>query len=215
MTKILLSFFDYTGNWSKPFAENEYWHVQTFDIKNGQNILDFDPAKFMSDYLHSSFKYSLPEIGLLFAVPCTDYALSGSKHFKTKDADGRTQASQKLVAKTKEIIDYFENAGCLKFWCIENPMSRIHSLNPWMGKPKLKFNPCDYAGYDPEPEKSRYNKRTWLWGNFNIPVKKRLEPIFKENPGWKKLGGKSERTKELRSITPMGFAYAFYESNAL
>jgi hypothetical protein len=27
------------------------------------------------------------------------------------------------------------------------------------------------------------------------------------------LGGKSERTKELRSITPMGFAKAFYEAN--
>ena len=28
-----------------------------------------------------------------------------------------------------------------------------------------------------------------------------------------KYGGKSERTKELRSETPMGFAYAFYEAN--
>jgi hypothetical protein len=28
-----------------------------------------------------------------------------------------------------------------------------------------------------------------------------------------KLGGKSEKTKELRSMTPMGFAYAFYEVN--
>jgi len=43
--------------------------------------------------------------------------------------------------------------------------------------------------------------------------KKRLEPFEKENPGWKNLGGKSERTKELRSVTPLGFSYAFYEAN--
>lgn len=28
-----------------------------------------------------------------------------------------------------------------------------------------------------------------------------------------KLGGKSERTKELRSMTPLGFAKAFFEAN--
>jgi hypothetical protein len=28
------------------------------------------------------------------------------------------------------------------------------------------------------------------------------------------LGGKSERTKELRSITPKGFAKAFYDANS-
>lgn len=215
MAKILLSFFDFTGNWSKPFSEDEYWHVKTFDIKNGQDILDFNPAEFMSDYLHSNLKYSLPEIGLLFAVPCTDYALSGAAWFAAKDADGRTAASQKLVAKTKEIIDWFENAGCLSFWAIENPMSRIHKLNTWMGQPRLKFNPCDFAGYDSDPEKSRYNKQTWLWGTFTIPEKKRLEPLQKEFPGHLKLGGKSERTKELRSITPMGFANAFYQANNL
>lgn len=213
MAKILLSFFDYTGNWSKPYSEDENWRVHTFDIKNGQNIFDFDPAKFMSDYFHSPLKYSVPEFGLLFAVPCTDYALSGSRHFEAKDFDGRTEQSQKLVQKTKEIIDWFEKSGTLLFWAIENPMSRIHTLNPWMGKPKLKFNPCDYAGFDPEPEKSRYNKATWLWGNFQIPETKKLEPLEKEYPGFKNLGGKSEKTKELRSITPMGFANAFYEAN--
>lgn len=211
--KILLSFFDYTGNWSKPFVNDQEWEVRTFDIKNRQDIMDFNPAQFMSDYLHGANKYCLPEIGLLFAVPCDNYALCGSKHFKEKDADGRTEASQRLVAKTKEIIDWFEKSGCLKFWAIENPMSRIHTLNTWMGKPYQKFDPCDFAGYDPIPDNSRYNKKTWLWGNFNLMKKKRIEPIEKENPGWKKLGGKSEKTKELRSITPMGFAYAFYEAN--
>jgi hypothetical protein len=209
--KILLSFFDYTGNWSRPFTENKQWQVKTFDIKRGQNILDFNPGEFMSEYLHSKNKYTIPEIGLLFAMPCTDYALSGSRHFKLKDIDGRTAQSQKLVAKMKEIIDWFEQSGCLKFYSIENPMTRIHTLNPWLGKVKFKFNPCDFAGYGFEND--RYNKATWLFGSFKNPIKKRIEPFEKDNPGWKKLGGKSERTKELRSITPLGFAYAFYEAN--
>ena len=76
-----------------------------------------------------------------------------------------------------------------------------------------KFNPCDFAGYSPNPDNDRYNKETWLFGRFNKLTVKRLEPFTKENPGWRDLGGKSERTKELRSITPMGFANAFYEAN--
>jgi hypothetical protein len=43
-----------------------------------------------------------------------------------------------------------------------------------------------------------------------------VEPI-KHSYGSKtqEYGGKSEKTKELRSITPLGFAYAFYEVNNL
>lgn len=213
MAKILLSFFDYTENWCSEYKNDADWQVYAFDIKKGKDIMDFNPAQFISEYLHSPCKYSMPEIGLLFAMPCTDYALSGARHFKLKDQDGRTAKSQILVTKMQEIIDWFEKAGLLKFFAIENPMSRIHKLNTWMGQPTLKFNPCDYAGYDDEPERSRYNKQTWLWGKFQIPEKKRLEPIEKHNPGWKNLGGKSERTKELRSITPLGFSKAFYQFN--
>jgi len=200
ITKTLLSLFDYTGNWARPYKEAG-WTVHQVDIKLGIDILTWD------------YRIDAPEVGILAAVPCTDYAVSGARWFAAKDADGRTEQSQKLTAKTKEIIDYFQSKGVLKFWAIENPKSRIHSLNPWMGKPRLKFNPCDYAGYDPVPDNSRYNKETWLWGEFNPPSKRYMEPLQKDYPGFTNLGGKSERTKELRSITPLGFSYAFYEAN--
>ena len=65
--------------------------------------------------------------------------------------------------------------------------------------------------YDPQPG---------LWGRFNMPEPRPVEPVMltdsKGNRGswmWLKLGGKSERTKELRSATPMGFAKAFKEAN--
>jgi hypothetical protein len=204
---LLISLFDYTGNASEPYRRSG-WDVIQVDVKHNRDIMDFNIRnvinKYDSDYL---------KVGVIAMVPCTDYALSGAKHFKIKDLDGRTNESQILVQRTRDIIDFLFVRGLLIFWQVENPMSRIHKLNPWLGEVKLKFNPCDYAGYDPIPDNSRYNKKTWLWGNFNIPDKKYIEPISKENPGWKNLGGKSERTKELRSITPLGFAYAFYEFN--
>lgn len=192
--KTILSLFDHSGIWSKYYKENGYNVVQ-IDIKNGINILTWDYKGIDNVY------------GILAAVPCTDYALSGARHFKRKDADGTTLQSQILVEKTREIIEYFKP----KFWVVENPMSRIHKLNHWLGDVMFKFNPCDFAGYGFENE--RYNKQTWLFGNFINPIKKRSEPIVKHFPGWKNLGGKSERTKELRSVTPEGFAFAFYESN--
>lgn len=66
-------------------------------------------------------------------MPCTDYAVSGARWFKAKDEDGRTAKSQLLVDKTKEIIEYFEPI----FWVVENPVSRIHKLNPWLGEVKF------------------------------------------------------------------------------
>lgn len=209
MNKVLISLFDYTGNASKPYRENG-WNVIQVDIQHGIDILEWNYVRWYQDQEYYS---TLPEVGIIAMVPCTDYALSGARHFAAKDADGRTEYSQKLVAKTKEIIDFFDNMRVLIFWQIENPMSRIHKLNHWMGNPKLKFNPRDFAGYDPMPSDSQYNKMTWLWGKFNLPKSKPLPALSKEYPGFKKLGGKSLKTKNARSVTPLGFSYAFYEFN--
>jgi hypothetical protein len=205
--KILLSFFDHSGNQSRPYRENG-WKVIQVDIKHGQNFLDFNIIKVIHEY-----GSVLPEFGIIAAIPCTDYALCGAKWFAQKDKDGRTEESQKLITHLKKIIHFLSNERLLKFWQIENPASRIHKLNPWMGQPLHKFQPYEYAGYDPTPENSQYGKFTWLWGQFNIPVKKELPCLLKGMYRHSQWGGKSEKTKELRSITPLGFAYAFYEAN--
>lgn len=197
--RTLWSMYDFTGNWALPYKQAG-WDVIQIDIKNGLDVMTMP------------YRYMRRPDGMLIAQPCTDYAVSGARHFEAKDADGRTAESQALVAKTYEILEYFKPG--LSFWALENPKTRIHKLNPWIGqRPKFIFNPCDFAGYDPNPDASRYNKETWLFGKFNDPVPKYMEPIYKENPGWKNLGGKSEKTKELRSITPLGFANAFYQHN--
>ena len=91
------------------------------------------------------------------------------------------------------------------FWVIENPISRIHKLVPELGSPRMYFNPCDYG--DP------YTKKTALYGNFNTKLKLNKVVPTQGSKMHLKYGGKSARTKELRSETPMGFAYAFYEAN--
>lgn len=210
---VLISLFDYTGNASRPYRENG-WEVMQVDIQLGIDIMQWDYKGWLKgNYDFTPDNETGLRVGIIAMIPCTDYANSGSKHFKQKDSDGTTAKSQELVAKVREIIDFFEAKGVLTFWQAENPMSRIHKLNSWLGKIKLKFNPCDYAGYDPIPDNSRYNKTTWLWGKFNKPNKAYLEPLSKEYPGFKQLGGKSLKTKNLRSITPLGFAYAFYHAN--
>jgi hypothetical protein len=57
-----------------------------------------------------------------------------------------------------------------------------------------------------------YTKRTCLWGNFNEPEEKE-KPNLLGSKMWACYGGKSERTKELRSMTPRGFSEAFFRSN--
>lgn len=228
--KILLSLFDHSGNQSEPYRQNG-WTVIQVDIKHGYDFFKFDILQIVLDNPGCKF-------GIIAPVPCTAYALSGNRHKKTEARKEIFDISQKLMAKLKSVIDYLESKGLLLFWMLENPSSDIHTHNKWLGNPRQKFNPCDFAGYLNPSESdllilselrakekltkqdyqlidklNAYNKKTWLWGNFRPMTSKRIEPVNNENPGWKLYGGKSERTKELRSITPMGFAKAFYEAN--
>jgi hypothetical protein len=108
-------------------------------------------------------------------------------------------------------------------YAIENPVSVISTF--WR-KPDHIFHPFEYGGYLPEddihpqyPEyivaRDAYPKKTCYWtGNgFVMPPKKPV-PV---SPGYSKqqllLGGKSQRTKRIRSLSPRGIAAAIYEAN--
>lgn len=201
--KTLLSLFDYTGNWARPFALGG-WNVIMWDIKHDpnyfdtfSNILDAS-ADFFYEYIFDNFGTI---DGILAAVPCTDFAVSGARWFAEKDARGDTQKSIELVYQTLRIIDLCQP----DFWVIENPISRIHTLVPEIGKPTMYFDPCDFG----EP----YTKKTALYGQFNTKLKMNRVAPTEGSKMHKKYGGKSERTKALRSVTPPGFSKAFYEAN--
>lgn len=199
--RTILSLFDYSGRWSSFYKEAGY-DVYTVDIKNGIDVLSLEPSEmpFSSVY------------GILAAPPCTDFAGSGAQYWKVKDEDGRTEQSLMLIDKVLSLVEYYKPT----FWALENPVGRLPTLRPSIGKPYY-FNPNEYAGYledidGAEPLKECYTKRTGIWGNFNKPEKRPL-PVSSEGNWIMKLGGKSERTKELRSMTPLGFSKAFYEFN--
>jgi len=107
-----------------------------------------------------------------------------------------------LVYQVLRIIDLCE----LDFYAIENPVGRIRQFIPELGDPWY-FQPFWYG--DP------YSKKTGLYGKFNKPEPTNIVEPEKHKHGSRtqRYGGKRERTKELRSITPMGFAYAFYQAN--
>lgn len=167
--------------------------------------------------------FGSPVVGLLMAPPCTDFTVSGSRWWKRKDEAGETDASVRIVEECLSIKD--SCADTLRFWVLENPIGRLRRLVPLVGDPVMTFDPCDYAGHADEPEKEAYTKRTQLFGRFNPQLEKaRLGPVMYERVNkagkvlrgswmWAHLGGKSERTKELRSVTPQGFSRAFAWAN--
>lgn len=75
------------------------------------------------------------------------------------------------------------------------------------------------SGFEPEfhprmPARDGYTKKTCLWfGNGFIMPEKRPVPHIGMFWGWAWLGGKSTKTKQLRSLTPRGFARALFEAN--
>ena len=187
----LLSLFDYTSNWSKPY-KNAGWHVVQVDILLGQDILEWDYRQFDPDYFS----------GILAAVPCTAYARSGARWWPQKDADGTTEYFDTLTRKTLEIIDYFRPG--LEFWVIENPLGRIAKRVPELKKYRLlTFDPCEFG--DP------YTKKTVLYGEFRPwLIRQPVKPtegskMHKIPPGPKRAS--------LRSETPVGFAKAFFDAN--
>ena len=187
MKKVILSLFDESGNWPSFYKQNGY-DVYSFDLKNGMDILTLEPEDLPANVY-----------GILAAPPCTDFSGSGAQYWKTKDSDGRTAASLALIDKTLDIISWCEP----EFWALENPVGRLSKLRPQLGAPWY-FQPCWYG--------DAYTKKTGLWGRFSKDLPR--NDVTPDPNSWiMKLGGKSEKTKELRSKTPLGFAKAFYEAN--
>ncbi len=191
--KTVLSLFDLTGEWARPWAEAGY-NVQMFDIQSGQDVNDFS-----AEYFIENFDFG-DVYAILAACPCTDFASSGSKHFAAKDADGRTEASKELVFQTLRTIEYFKP----KVWALENPVGRIENLT---GLPKARMT------FEPHHFGETYTKKTMLWGNFNTDLPTANVDPVEGSKMHKKYGGKSQATKNARSATPTGFSYAFFMAN--
>jgi hypothetical protein len=79
-----------------------------------------------------------------------------------------------------------------QWWALENP---VGLLGHYLGEPRDVFQPSDFA--------DAWTKRTALWGRFTLPKRRYVRPTSR-------MRGK---TKAARSVTPSGFAHAFFEAN--
>lgn len=201
MSKTIISLCDYSGAWSRPYREAGYEVIQ-IDPKLPGGATAQQYLSILKKLIAEGYTPG-PIQGILMAPPCTDFAGSGAQYWKAKDADGRTAASLEIIDACLEIRDMLRPV----WWALENPVGRLPQLRPELGKPWY-WQPWWYG--------DAYTKKTGLWGNFNRELpRNEVEPIkVCEQGSWiQKLGGKSEKTKELRSMTPEGFARAFFEAN--
>ena len=212
MRPLVVSLFDRSGAWPEPWAAGGF-RVVTVDLEPALPGTMFAGREHVrADVL--SCPVACEADVLLLAPPCTEFAVSGARWFATKDADGRTASAVRVVRSALDAIRSLRPA----VWALENPVGRLSRLVPELGSPALAFDPCDYAGHANDPEANAYTKRTQLWGDFCADLEvSRIQPVRACSQGsWlQRLGGRSERTKVLRSTTPQGFARAFYMANRL
>ena len=233
MTKgIVISLYDFTGEALKPWAEAGY-SCLAFDIQHpetprveyvGEGSIEYirmDLWDIDNIYkLRDMFKPCNVVFGMAFPV-CTDMAVSGAAHFKRK-AEANPSFQDEAVSYAVWCARLFNSLHVPYF--VENPVSVL--ATKWR-KPDYTFHPYQYGEYlsDAEAvhprwpeyiaERDAYTKKTCLWtgGGFRMPTKIPTCKPTGYSTQHLKLGGKSQRTKDIRSATPRGFAKAVYEFN--
>jgi len=183
----ILSLCDYTGIWSKPYRDAGY-DVQQVDIKHGDDVrlLEY-PGK-----LH----------GIIAQPPCTHFASSGARWWEDK--------GEEAILDGLQIVD-----ACLRFvavcdpvwWVLENPVGRLPT---WIGDWRMTLQPHEYAGWADNPESEAYTKRTCLYGEFSEPEKR---DVGNQLGSIMHTMSPSKDRSAKRSVTPSGFARAFFAAN--
>jgi hypothetical protein len=229
---IVISLYDYTGEAVKPWAKAGY-ECHCYDIQHDGTKGDRFPSGGSIHYLHAdlynykatgdlcqSYLHKPVVFGMAFPV-CTDMAVSGAAWFEAKrkiDPDFQ----KKAVWHAMLCSSFFSKLRVPFF--VENPVSVLSTL--WR-RPDHMFNPYEYGGYIPEDEvehptwpdyiapRDAYPKKTCLWvgGGFKMPTPMPVVVEAGYSTQHRKLGGKSMKTKNIRSATPRGFAQAVFEAN--
>jgi hypothetical protein len=218
---MIVSLYDMTGIMVRDWAEAGH-ECYCYDLLNtdrsepyGTGIIHYRKADLREP--HDELNSLRPQFMASFP-PCTDLAVSGARHFKRKAKEDNF-VFQKALQLVAIAVEYGNRFACP--WFVENPVSLLNTL--WK-PPDHIFHPYEFGGYLPEEEyhplyrgyvapRDAYPKKTCLWvgGGFIMPLKKPIEP----ERGWNRqtlfLGGTGEKTKEIRSATPRGFARAIFE----
>lgn len=213
---VICSLFDGSGVMGLPWAMagHQVYCFNADDANHGEYVVKMkhENLHYVNCWINSGFDFERrPDI--IFSFPdCTMLAGSGEKHERT---NGDVESAVTLARLAESLGDRY---NCP--WMVENPVGKLST--EWR-KPDYYFDPYEYGGYmsgfeetfHPKmPARDGYTKKTCIWaGNgFVMPEKRPVEHcgFFW---GWKSLGGGSAKTKQLRSLTPRGFARAVFEAN--
>lgn len=216
--KIILDLCGGTGSWSKPYKENGYevitMTLPQYDVEKWQQYPE------IVDIVRGNKVY-----GILAAPPCTMFSIA--RNDKTAREKRDLRKGMRTINACLEIIHeclyspHMKSENSLQFWALENPASGY--LTRFLGKPPLIFDPSEYG--------DMHTKKTAIWGmfkefkktskaikakqgeNYVKNVEKHFDHVKHLIPeGYKEKTGLSLRTI-VRSITPQGFANAFYQAN--
>ena len=193
--KTILDLCGGTGAWSAPYKDAGYYVI---------NVT-------LPEYDVRLFKPPSDVHGILAAPPCTVFAISGARWKRTDEQmiEGLSivDACLRIVYACKPV-----------WWALENPVGKlIHYIGKW----KYNFQPYEYG--DP------WTKKTCVWGEHNLPEKSPVSPVGQWTgradqkgivdhpeylpPDWVHKLPPSPNRAMLRSVTPPGFAKAFFEAN--
>lgn len=215
---VIWSLFDGSGIMGLPWAMAGH-QVYCFNADAGnhgeyQIKMQHENIRYVNTWISEGWKPTGCGVpGMIFSFPdCTFMAGSGKKHERSDDD---IKAAVKLARIAETLGNEF---GCP--WLVENPVGVLST--EWR-KPDQYFDPYQFGGYlsgfeesyHPRmPSRDGYTKKTCIWyGNgMKWPNQNPVQHIGKFW-GWAFLGGASAKTKQLRSLTPRGFARAVFEFN--
>lgn len=219
--KIILDLCGGTGAWSRPYKEEGYnvkvWTLPHYDVRRWREYETMNDVLDMNVY------------GILAAPPCTMFSFARTNAKTPRNLyEGMecVRACLDIVWTSMETIGPTKSKKpfTCKFWALENPYFGL--LKNFLGKPAFIFDPWEFG--------DGYQKRTALWGNFNEPKKNpvtmsaKAKAKAKTNSYLHTIGTKFDmlKSKDIhpesfgefdcqtrRSITPQGFARAFFEAN--
>lgn len=240
MIGVVVSLFDHSGEAVKPWAARGY-ECWCFDILHTEYRIEgnirympagLNPGAAGWGLVESVMRSARGHCVLFSWPPCEDMTVSGNRHLAAKRAinpDFQIIASQRAILSA-EIAERYGFA-----WIVENPIGALCRL--WR-KPDQIWDPCDFGGYLPDETehptwpryiapRDAYTKKTgaWFGGGFVFPERRPIIPEVLErvtksgrsirgSRQFMLLGGSSQKTKQIRNLTPRGAALAFCAANA-
>lgn len=189
--RLILSLCDLSGGWSQPYREAGYPVLQ-MDLQ----LNPLDDIRLLRQFKLSTVW------GILAAPPCTVFSKAGAQYWATMP--------QEQLLEGLSVVDSvirIAHANNPAWWVLENPAGR---LSDYLGTAQYWFRPVDYGDSG--------TKLTYLWGRFSAPLPTGARAAgslkIQEVSRRQSFGGNSDiRRQNARSVTPAGFAQAFFECN--